>query len=88
MISLCLYCGKKAEIDKGRALDGRRAYRCCNCRRIWTYGLNGRKRQYSHQRDGYQFHNTGASKIHKHLSREHIIEELIHGQNKTYKPNT
>ena len=46
--------------EKGRALDGRRAYRCRSCRRTWTDGLQGRARHYSEQRQGYQFADTGA----------------------------
>ena len=40
---------------KGRALDGRRAYLCIVCGRIWTEGLQGRKPKYSKQRESYQF---------------------------------
>lgn len=47
-------------IDKGRAPDGRRAYRCQQCRYIWTRGLQGKKPQFSLQRPGYQFNTTGA----------------------------
>lgn len=46
--------------DKGRAFDGRRAYRCPRCGNIWTWGLQGREPRYSPQRHGYQFSNTGA----------------------------
>lgn len=48
--------------DKGRAFDGRRAYRCRACRQVWTAGLQGRARQYSPQRISYQFHDTGATR--------------------------
>lgn len=47
--------------DKGRAFDGRRAYRCVRCGNIWSNGLQGRLRRYSVQREGYQFADTGAS---------------------------
>lgn len=46
--------------DKGRAVDGRRAYRCRNCRTVWTRGLQGRARQYNEQRRGVQFADTGS----------------------------
>lgn len=46
------------QFDKGRAFDGRRAYRCKQCRRIHTCGLQGRKRKYSAQRDSYQFFDS------------------------------
>lgn len=48
--------------DKGRAFDGRRAYRCRACRKTWTEGLHGRARRYSPQRLGDQFHDTGATR--------------------------
>jgi len=41
--------------DKGRAFDGRRAYRCQQCGKTWTEGMQGRERKYSPQRMGYQF---------------------------------
>jgi transposase-like protein len=61
-----LYCPNcfLTGIDKGRAADGRRAYRCQSCGHIWTNGLNGRKKRYSIQRLGDQFHDTGASKYY------------------------
>lgn len=40
--------------DLGRALDGRRAYRCPRCAREWTNGHQGEKR-YAKQRDRNQF---------------------------------
>ena len=48
--------------DKGRALDGRRAYRCSNYGTEWTNGLQGGERKYSHQRNGNQFADSGASR--------------------------
>lgn len=41
--------------DKGRAFDGRRAYRCVSCGTKWTEGSQGRGKKYSPQREGYQF---------------------------------
>ena len=41
--------------DKGRAWDGRRAYRCKCCGKVWTEGMQGREKKYSKQRHGYQF---------------------------------
>ena len=41
--------------EKGRAFDGRRAYRCKGCGSIKTFGMQGRERKYSIQREGYQF---------------------------------
>ena len=49
----CARCNS-ANIEKGRARDGRRAYRC-QCGNIWTEGMQGRKKQYSVQRQSYQF---------------------------------
>ena len=46
--------------DKGRAIDGRRAYRCVNCGNIWTEGLQGRKQKWSKQRQDYQFADSGV----------------------------
>jgi transposase-like protein len=40
---------------KGRAFDGRRAYRCGSCGYTWTEGMQGRQRRYSEQREGFQF---------------------------------
>lgn len=56
----CAVCGS-SNIDKGRAFDGRRAYRC-QCGNVWTEGMQGRARAYSRQRMGFQFHDTGASR--------------------------
>ena len=50
----CKNCGCIG-IDKGRAYDGRRAYRCQNCKTIWTEGLQGREKRFSLQRIGYRF---------------------------------
>jgi len=57
-----LVCGKCnfTGIDKGRAFDGRRAYRCQRCGSIWTQGMQGRKRTYSKQRMTDQFADSGA----------------------------
>jgi hypothetical protein len=35
--------------------------RCVNCGNVWTDGLQGREKQYSNQRPGYQFRDTGAA---------------------------
>lgn len=51
---ICPKCNHKG-IDKGRAFDGRRAYRCRQCGYDWTNGLQGRKKQYSNQRMSNQF---------------------------------
>ncbi len=44
--------------DKGRAVDGRRAYRCKVCRTVFTEGLQGRKKRFHNQREGYQFFDS------------------------------
>ena len=44
--------------DKGRAWDGRRAYRCKCCGKVWTEGMQGREKKYSEQRHGYQFSDS------------------------------
>lgn len=44
-------------IDKGRAFDGRRAYRCNSCNYIWTEGMQGRQHKYSKQMINFQFKN-------------------------------
>lgn len=41
--------------DKGRACDGRRAYRCPQCGNTWTRGLQGRRQRFSPQRESNQF---------------------------------
>jgi len=41
--------------DKGRAFDGRRAYRCKCCSNVWSEGMQGRKKTFSIQRYGFQF---------------------------------
>ena len=51
--------------DKGRAWDGRRAYRCKCCGNVWTEGMQGREKKYSEQRQGFQFAN---SKGHGHIA--------------------
>lgn len=43
---------------KGRAFDGRRAYKCINCNNVWTEGMQRREKRYSNQRYGYQFSNS------------------------------
>lgn len=50
-------CGscKATNPDKGRAWDGRRAYRCKCCGEVWTEGMQGREKKYSEQRHSYQF---------------------------------
>lgn len=58
----CSICRQSKAIDKGRALDGRRAYRCQLCKSIWTYGTQNREKRYSPQRNGFQFSNTGADR--------------------------
>ena len=50
-------CGSN-KFDKGRAFDGRRAYRCKQCGNTHTSGMQGRKKQYSKQRLTFQFYNT------------------------------
>lgn len=59
----CSNC-KHYGIDKGRAFDGRRAYRCQKCGYIWTEGMQNRKKQYSTQRSGYQFKDTNSKNKH------------------------
>lgn len=48
--------------DKGRAFDGRRAYRCKRCGNEWTNGMQGRRKHYSIQRERNQFQDTGAQR--------------------------
>lgn len=52
MKRVCPVCGK-AHLEKGRAADGRRAYRCLVCRHVWTDGATRKK--FHTQRVGYQF---------------------------------
>ena len=56
----CRQCGCN-KFDKGRSFDGRRAYRCKQCRNIHTCGLQGRKQRFSKQRLGYQFADSKGS---------------------------
>lgn len=58
----CARCNH-AGLEKGRGLDSRRIYRCLACGYSWSEGLQGRRRQYSIQRPGYQFADTGAAKL-------------------------
>lgn len=58
----CPKC-KQEHPDKGRAMDGRRAYRCRGCGTVWTNGMQGRKKRYSTQRQHNQFHDTGAARF-------------------------
>lgn len=46
-------------IDKGRAMDRRRAYRCQRCGSAW-HEWQGSIKRYSAQRQGDQFADTGA----------------------------
>lgn len=62
MAHYCHYCNVTCTAEKGRAMDGRRAYRCRLCGATWTNGLQGRTRRYSPQRTGYQFADTGAAR--------------------------
>lgn len=57
----CTCCGSLYP-DKGRAFDGRRAYRCKSCGRTWTYGMQGRVPKYNPQSVGFQFANSGVVK--------------------------
>ncbi|MDD5589154.1 MAG: hypothetical protein PHP92_03820 [Candidatus Nanoarchaeia archaeon] len=57
----CPNCKKLNKVDKGRAMDGRRAYRCKICGKVWTEGLQNRKQKYSSQREGYQFADSKGS---------------------------
>ena len=57
---ICGHCNQPRP-KKGRAFDGRRAYRCANCGNTWTNGLQGRERKYSPQREGYQFADSKGS---------------------------
>lgn len=56
MKRICKACGHSG-IERGRATDGRRAYRCQRCGNIWTEGLQGRRPRWSPQRIGAQFAN-------------------------------
>ena len=55
---ICPNCAHKG-IEKGRAFDGRRTYRCRKCGYTWTRGLQGRQPRYSKQRQGTQFATKG-----------------------------
>ena len=59
--SRCGRCLSSIGYDVGRAVDGRRAYRCKSCDNIHTSGMQGRQRRYSDQRNTFQFKDTGAS---------------------------
>ena len=54
---ICPSC-KHTGIDKGRAMDGRRAYRCQRCGNVWTEGLQGKTKIFVEQRVGFQFADT------------------------------
>jgi len=53
-MNTCSICGQKNP-EKGRAFDGRRAYRCSQCGNEWTKGMQGRSKKYSIQRSCNQF---------------------------------
>jgi transposase-like protein len=61
MTRRCPIC-HSTSLDRGRAADGRRAYRCRACGHAWTEGMQGRERRYSEQRPGDQFADTGAAR--------------------------
>lgn len=46
--------------DKGRAYDGRRAYRCTKCGNSWTEGMQGCEKKFNKQHANYQFKDTGV----------------------------
>lgn len=74
-------CGscKSPRPEKGRAADGRRAYRCRNCGNQWTEGLQGCSQRFSPQREGNQFHDTGASRARYRSASgvvRHAVDEL------------
>lgn len=56
----CVSCCSP-DVEKGRAVDGRRAYRCRNCGHTWTEGMQGRVKRWNSQMIargiGYQFGN-------------------------------
>jgi hypothetical protein len=53
---ICTMC-RACILDKGRAIDGRRAYHCKNTGNIWTEGKQGKKSSYSEQRQDYHLTN-------------------------------
>lgn len=57
--SMCPSCHDRRR-EKGRGLDGRRAYRCRVCRTVWEYPGGTRQPKYSPQRKCYQFASSGA----------------------------
>lgn len=58
MMIKCPKC-RHPKPDKGRAVDNRRAYRCTRCGNVWTEGMQGRRKRYAEQRQGYQFRDGG-----------------------------
>lgn len=78
---VCPSC-KHPGYDKGRAFDGRRAYRCQQCGKTWTEGMQGRRKHFSRQRIGNQFADTQCrpknfqlprlNKLLKHQDREDL----------------
>lgn len=58
----CKIC-KTRKPNKGRAMDGRRAYRCVKCGNIWTEGMQGRKKKFHKQRTGFQFKDSPVGKL-------------------------
>lgn len=58
----CPRCQTLQGVDKGRTMNGKRAYRCTTCRYDWSEGWQGRRTpRYSPQRPGNQFADTGAA---------------------------
>lgn len=79
IIRLCPNC-RHPDYDKGRAYDGRRAYRCKKCGSIWTEGMQGRKKKYSEQRLSYQFKDWKNVEAHqfkaKGITHKNLMGDL------------
>ena len=55
----CAIC-QTPKPKKGRAFDGRRAYKCINCGNQWTEGMQGRQQKFSEQRESNQFADSSG----------------------------
>ncbi|MEN6294176.1 MAG: hypothetical protein ABFD07_19460 [Methanobacterium sp.] len=74
------HCGCN-KFDKGRGVDGRRAYRCKQCGHVHTAGLQGRNKKFSSQRQQIQFFDTGASRL-DFFNLKDLLNELNLKKNK------
>jgi uncharacterized C2H2 Zn-finger protein len=62
MFVSCVHKPGLQTVEKGRAVDGRAAYRCVKCGKIWTQGKT--RIRYADQRKTYQFSHSSVKIDH------------------------